>query len=285
MTPEVIDSIPRMRERAGALRKEGKTIGFVPTMGALHEGHLSLMRRARGDNDVSIMSIFVNPAQFAPGEDFDDYPRPLEDDLKKAEEAGVDLVFTTTPEEMYPKGYSTYVWEDRITKPLCGRSRPIFFRGVLTVVLKLFRIVAPHRTYFGEKDYQQCLAVSRMVEDFHLDIEVVSCPTVRERDGLAISSRNAYLDALQRAEALVVPRSLDLAETLLEQGMRDPAELIRRLTETIEASPSARIDYVEVLRARDLSSLETLSDDVLVAVAVRFGKTRLIDNRVISVSR
>lgn len=284
MKVEVINSIPAMQERARALRREGKTIGFVPTMGALHEGHLSLMRRSREENDVSVISIFVNPTQFAPSEDFDEYPRPFEDDLKKAETVGVDIVFTTTPEEMYPRGYSTYVTEERITAPLCGRSRPVYFRGVLTVVLKLLQIVRPHRSYFGQKDYQQALAVRKMVEDFHLDPEVIPCPIVREEDGLALSSRNVYLSPTERSEALVVPRSLELAERLVSEGLRGSADLRARVEEAIRKSPSARIDYVEILRADDLRPMEQVDRNVLVAVAVWIGKTRLIDNRVIEVS-
>lgn len=283
MPPEVIDTISGMRARAEALRSQGRSIGFVPTMGALHEGHLSLMRRSRAENDVSVISIFVNPTQFAPTEDFDEYPRPFGDDLKKAGEVGVDLVFTTTSDEMYPQGYSTYVVEDRITKPLCGRSRPIFFRGVLTVVLKLFQIVTPHRAYFGEKDYQQYMGVRKMVDDLNLGIQVIPCPIVREDDGLALSSRNAYLDRAERSEALVVPRSLDVAAALIAEGIRDPLELARRMREGIEESPAARVDYVEALRAADLAPLEELEGEVVVAVAVWIGKTRLIDNRVISV--
>ncbi|MCZ6601561.1 MAG: pantoate--beta-alanine ligase [Planctomycetota bacterium] len=283
MKAEVIETIREMVGRTQRLRATGKSIGFVPTMGALHEGHLSLMRRSRAENDVSVISIFVNPAQFALGEDFEEYPRPLAEDVRKAKEVGVDLIFTTTAEEMYPTGYSTFVEEERVTQPLCGRSRPTFFRGVLTAVLKLCQIVRPHRVYFGEKDFQQCRAVQRMVSDFHLDVEIIPCPIVREDDGLALSSRNLYLSAIEREEALTIPRSLDLAESLVSDGVRDPAVLVARMTESIAESPSARIDYIETLSADDLSTIETLQGDVLVAVAVWIGKTRLIDNRVLSV--
>ncbi|MCZ6688896.1 MAG: pantoate--beta-alanine ligase [Planctomycetota bacterium] len=283
MKAEVIETIREMVGRTQRLRAKGKSIGFVPTMGALHEGHLSLMRRSRAENDVSVISIFVNPTQFAPGEDFEEYPRPIAEDVRKAEEAGVDLIFTTTPEEMYPTGYSTFVEEERVTRPLCGKTRPTFFRGVLTAVLKLCQIVRPHRVYFGEKDFQQCRAVQRMVSDFHLDVEIISCPIVREDDGLALSSRNVYLSASEREEALTIPKSLDLAESLVSEGVRDPAVLVARMTELITEIPSARIDYIETLSADDLSTIERLQGDVLVAVAVWIGKTRLIDNRVLAI--
>ena len=283
MATEVIRSIPEMRRKAHSLRGASRSVGFVPTMGALHEGHLSLMRRCRSENDVSVVSIFVNPTQFAPGEDFEEYPRPFDEDLQKAEAVETDIVFTPTPAEMVPPGYSTYVTEERITAPLCGRSRPVFFRGVLTVVLKLFRIVLPDRAYFGLKDYQQFLAVRKMAEEFHLDVEVIPCPTVRDRDGLAISSRNEYLSPSERADALVVPRSLDLASALISGGLRDPSALKSRIEEEIGKISSVEIDYVEVLRADDLEDLERLEGEVLVALAVSVGGTRLIDSRVLSV--
>ena len=283
MPPEVIRRIPKMQERARTLRAAGKTLGFVPTMGALHEGHLSLMRRCRAENDISVTSIFVNPTQFAPDEDFERYPRPFDEDLRKAEKVGVDIVFTTAMDEMYPAGFSTYVVEKKVTARLCGRSRPAFFRGVLTVVLKLFQVVQPHRAYFGEKDYQQCVAVRKMVRDFHLDLEVVPCPTVREEDGLAASSRNAYLTPSERSQALVIPGSLDLAESLVSGGLRRASELTERVREAIRKAPSARIDYVEALGAEDLSPLEPLEGKVVVAVAVWLGDTRLIDNRILTI--
>ena len=279
----MISKIDEMRLWAAARRAAGESVGLVPTMGALHEGHLSLMRRSRDDNDHSAVSIYVNPAQFGPDEDLAEYPRPFDDDVARAGTAGVDVVFTTTDDEMYPEGYSTYVVEDSITQPLCGASRPGHFRGVLTVVLKLFRIVQPHRAYFGEKDFQQLLAIRKMAADLHLDVEVIGCPIVREPDGLALSSRNVHLSPDERRDAHHLSRSLDLAASLVETGMRDPEALRRRVEEEIRRAPSARIDYVEVRHAETLAPLERLAGRCVVALAVHLGETRLIDNRVIQV--
>lgn len=280
MTVEVIRSIPEVQDRVRDLRARRKSIGFVPTMGALHEGHLSLMRRSREENDVSLISIYVNPAQFGPGEDFQEYPRTFQEDLRKADSESVDILFTTTDREMYPEGYSTYVVEERMSGPLCGRSRPTFFRGVLTVVLKLFQITRPHRAYFGEKDYQQYLLIRKMAEELHLDVEVVPCAIVREPDGLAMSSRNAYLSPEEREEATALVRSLDAAGSAIDEGVRDRSVLRDRVERIIGEAPTARVDYVEVLGASDLEPPEILEGDILVALAVRVGKTRLIDNRV-----
>ena len=279
--PEVIRTIPAMQARSRALRAEGRTIGLVPTMGALHEGHLSLMRRSGEENDVSAISIYVNPTQFAPGEDFERYPRPFDDDVAMAAGVGVDLVFTTTDAEMYPGGYSTYVVEEEITGPLCGASRPGHFRGVLTVVLKLFHVVGPDRAYFGEKDFQQLLAIRKMATDLDLGVEVIGCPIVREPDGLALSSRNAYLGVEERREALVLSRSLEKAASLVEAGLTDVPSLRERVEEEIRMAPSARIDYVEIRDAATLAPVDRLDRPVVVALAVHIGKTRLIDNRVI----
>ncbi len=257
----------------------GQTIGFVPTMGALHEGHLSLMRRARGENDIVVSSVFVNPTQFGPSEDFKRYPRDLERDMALSEKVGVDVVFAPEPSDMYPEGYSTYVEVDRLTKTLCGASRPGHFRGVTTIVLKLFNIVRPRRAYFGKKDFQQLVVIRRMVEDLNLDVEVVGCPIVREPDGLAMSSRNAYLSEEERASALSLFRSFELAEKMIRDGERDARTVERAMREFIASHPHVReIDYVSAVDARTLELVDTLEDGTVIAVAAWVGKARLIDN-------
>jgi len=264
--------------RCESLRREGKTIGLVPTMGAFHEGHLSLMRRARAENDVVIVSIFVNPIQFARDEDFDSYPRDLHGDLAQAERAGVDLVFTPSAEAIYPDGFQTYVDVTEITDGLCGASRPGHFRGVTTIVTKLFNLVRPHRAYFGQKDYQQSAAVRRLVDDLNLDVEIVLSPTIREADGLAMSSRNVRLTPEERRAACVLYASLRLAEERVGAGERDTKAILDEMRVMIEAESLARIDYVALCDPETLKPLDRIEGPILAALAARFGKTRLIDN-------
>ncbi len=277
----VVRKISEIREYVNNAKKQGKKVGFVPTMGFFHEGHLELMRNARKECDVVVVSIFVNPIQFGPEEDFKDYPRDLNRDVKLAEEVGVDIIFAPDVEEMYPVGFSTYVEVKGLTNKLCGRSRPGYFRGVTTVVLKLFNSVQPHVAYFGQKDAQQVLVISRMVEDLNQDIEIRSVPTVREKDGLAMSSRNAYLNTEERKAATVLYRSIQLVKERVRNGERDVKELKRAAVEMISSEPLAEIDYVEILTFPDLKEQDTLKDKMLLALAVKIGKARLIDNTIL----
>ena len=266
-------------ERIDAFRAEygrlARPLGLVPTMGALHEGHMSLVRRAREENATAVVSIFVNPAQFGPGEDFAAYPRDMDADIARLDEAGVDVVFAPSADEMYPDGFDTYVDVGRIAERLEGEARPGHFRGVATVVCKLLSIVRPDRAYFGSKDAQQSLVIQRLNADLDLGVEIVMCPTVREPDGLALSSRNAYLDADERRAAPVLYRALSLAH-----GMGGgPAEAVRRaMLDVLEAEPLASVDYVSVADAATLEELEAVDRPALISVAVRIGSTRLIDN-------
>ncbi|RLA98134.1 MAG: pantoate--beta-alanine ligase [Deltaproteobacteria bacterium] len=279
---EVIKSPSEMQQRASAWRREGKVIAFVPTMGYFHEGHLSLMREGRKRGDVLVVSIFVNPTQFGPGEDFDRYPRDMERDLRMAEEVGVDVIFAPTVEEMYPEGYQTYVEVEKVTKYLCGLSRPGHFRGVTTVVTKLFNIVKPHVALFGQKDYQQLITIQRMVKDLNMDVEIVGMPTVREEDGLAASSRNVYLSPEERKAALSLHRSLRRAEELFSEGVRESQRILEEVKKVLEAEPLVKIDYVHVCDPETLEDIEgPIGERALVAVAAKVGITRLIDNTLV----
>ena len=278
----LVKKISELRKILSQARREGKTIGFVPTMGALHEGHFSLIRAARQETDFLVTSIFVNPTQFAPSEDFAQYPRDLEGDLKKAEEIGVDLVFAPSADKMYPQGFATYVWQERLTERMCGLSRPGFFRGVATVVTKLFNIVGPCVAYFGQKDYQQSVVVRRMVRDLNMEVEIRVLPTVRQSDGLAMSSRNKHLSESERQEALCLYQALKEAEALVAAGERKSEKIIEKMREIVAGAPSARIDYMVVVDPENLEDIETIEGEVLVALAVWIGKTRLIDNMLIS---
>lgn len=276
---EIIHTIGRLREYVKTLRKEGKNHGFVPTMGYLHEGHLSLIRKAKEENDKVVVSIFVNPIQFGVGEDFKTYPRDLERDSKLAALAGADVVFAPTEEEMYPEGYSTYVEnEGVITKGLCGASRPGHFKGVTTVVAKLFNIVQPEAAYFGQKDAQQASVIKQMVRDLNFDIKIVVCPIVREEDGLALSSRNTYLSEEERKDALILSHSLFEAEKMIKEGERDAKKIKEYVAHRINSVKNAKIDYVELVSADDLRNIDKIEGEVLLALAVRIGNTRLIDN-------
>ena len=278
---QIFDTVSGLRTFLAAHRAAGRQIGLVPTMGYLHAGHLSLVHAARHACDVVVLSIFVNPKQFGPQEDFATYPRDMEGDLRQAREAGVDVVFTPSVEEMYPPVFLTAVVVHELTSPLCGASRPGHFNGVTTVVAKLLNIVGPDRAYFGQKDYQQVTVLRQMVTDLCMPLEVITCPTVREPDGLAMSSRNAYLNPAERQAALVLSRALRLAEARLAQGERQGARLTATLRNCIAKEPLARIDYVTVCDPQTLREVEQLSGTVLVALAVYIGKTRLIDNAVL----
>ena len=259
--------------------KSSKTIGFVPTMGYLHEGHLSLVRRARKENDFVVVSIFVNPIQFGPSEDYERYPRDLERDLKLLEECEVDVVFNPSVSDMYPEGFSTFVEVNGITEVLCGAKRPGHFRGVCTVVAKLFNIVKPTRAYFGKKDYQQLKVIERMVKDLNFDVEIVGCPIVREKDGLAMSSRNVYLNPEERKSATVLYRSLKLASDLYRKGEKDPNVYRKKMEELIKSEPHVKkIDYIEIVDGETLKPVKEVKEGTLIALAVFVGNARLIDN-------
>lgn len=280
---KIVTRIAEMKVLTGEWRSAGLTIGLAPTMGYLHEGHLSLVRESRRRCDMTVVSIFVNPAQFGPGEDFQTYPRDFERDSMLLEKAGIDAVFHPAAPEMYPPGFKTHVEVSDLQDRLCGRSRPGHFRGVSTVVLKLFEIVGPDVAFFGWKDAQQLIILRRMAADLDLDVEIAACPIVREPDGLAMSSRNTYLSAAERRAALVLPKSLAEARRLMEAGERDAGRLTAAAKGVIEAEPLARIDYVEAVDVGTLEPLSRLSGEVLVAAAVYVGKTRLIDNLRLSI--
>lgn len=274
----VIKSKDELRKALEVERQKGKTIGFVPTMGYLHRGHLSLMEKAREENDVVVASIFVNPIQFGQGEDYDAYPRDLPRDTELARSAGVDFLFAPEAEEMYPGNNLTFVDMNGLTDVLCGASRPGHFRGVMTVVTKLFNIVKPHRAYFGQKDAQQVLVVKKMVEDLDMDVEIVEMPIVREEDGLAMSSRNSYLSPEERKSATVLSRSLFDARERIFQGERSGKSIREMIINRISSQICTKIDYVEVVNGETLEPLENIEGNVLIAVAVKIGRTRLIDN-------
>ncbi len=280
---ETIKDIQTMREFVRQQRQAGKRIGFVPTMGYLHDGHLSLVRVAQEAADTVVMSIFVNPLQFGVGEDYGEYPRDLTRDARLAEEAGVAAVFAPSVAEMYPAGYATFVEVEKLTEGLCGASRPGHFRGVTTVVTKLLNIVQPDVAVFGQKDAQQAAVIQRMVRDLNMPVRIIVAPTVREADGLAMSSRNVYLNEEQRRASLVLFKSLQMAQERIAAGDRNAASLRQAMVEFIEAEPLAEIDYVEIVNAESLQPVEDIAGRVLIALAVRFGSTRLIDNAVVEV--
>lgn len=274
---KIVSTIEEVRAQVKEWKKEGKTIGFVPTMGYLHEGHMSL-NDAAGENDKVVVSIFVNPMQFGPTEDLASYPRDLEHDAKLCEEHGVDLIFHPTPEEMYGDQFYSYVDMDVLTKELCGLSRPVHFRGVCTVVTKLFNIVTPDRAYFGQKDAQQLAVIKRMVKDLNMPLTITGCPIIREEDGLAKSSRNTYLSPEERKAALVLSRSIFLGKEMVEKGERDCKRILAAMTEEIEKEPLAKIDYVKIVDLDTMQQVEKIDRGILAAIAVYIGKTRLIDN-------
>ncbi|MBU0605867.1 MAG: pantoate--beta-alanine ligase [Candidatus Omnitrophica bacterium] len=278
---KLINSISRMATLVKILRKEGKTIGFVPTMGYLHVGHMSLVKAAKKHTDVVVLSIFVNPLQFGPKEDFKKYPRDIKRDEALAGDAGVDIMFCPSVSEIYPEGYATYVNVENFTDKLCGISRPEHFKGVATVVAKLFNIVKPDVAYFGQKDVQQAIVIKKMARDLNMDIEIKAMPIIRESDGLAMSSRNIYLSEAERREALVLNRSLEKASALTVAGERDSGKIIKEMKELISQKPMVKIDYVSIVDTKDLKDISVISGEALVAIAAIVGSTRLIDNVIV----
>lgn len=280
---EIIRTINELREKLNIERNNNKKIGFVPTMGYLHEGHLSLIERASKENDCVVVSVFVNPIQFGPSEDLDKYPRDLSRDEMVATKGGAKYIFAPTTKEMYDTNFSTYVVPSKTSINLCGVTRPTHFKGVCTVVLKLFNIVKPNRAYFGQKDAQQLATIKRMVKDLNLDIEIVGCPIIREEDGLAKSSRNVYLSKEERQAALILNKSLKIGKDLIVNGERNSKIIKEAIVKNIETEKLAKIDYVEVVDNELIQKIDYIKGEVLVAIAVYIGKTRLIDNFIINI--
>jgi pantoate--beta-alanine ligase len=280
---KVVKKIDELRNVIKQEKIKGNKIGFVPTMGYLHDGHLSLIKKSKEDNDVTVCSIFVNPTQFGPGEDLDKYPRDIERDMKLLKENKCDILFYPDVKEMYPNGFYTKVTLSILTDKLCGKSRPGHFDGVATVVTKLINIVNPDSAYFGMKDYQQLLVIKRVVEDLNLDVNIVGCPIVRENDGLAMSSRNVYLTEKERESALSLSKSFKLVSQLIEKGIKNPQEIKQEVCKFIETHPFTKIDYVELVDIDTLENLNELKDKFLLALAVFVGKARLIDNKIFEI--
>lgn len=273
---QVTKTVSETRQQIKAWKREGKTVGLVPTMGYLHEGHASLIKKCREENDIVAVSVFVNPMQFGPGEDLEAYPRDFERDSQLCQSLGADLIFHPDPEDMYDDPCA-YVSIHTLSENLCGKTRPIHFKGVCTVVSKLFNIVTPDRAYFGQKDAQQLAIIKKMVKDLNFDIEIVGCPIIREEDGLAKSSRNTYLNTQERQAALCLSRAIKKGQEIIQKGMA-AEDILKEMQGIIEAEPLAKIDYVSVVDALTMKNVETVDRDVLVAMAVYIGKTRLIDN-------
>lgn len=278
---KIVGTVKEVREQVKEWKKQGLSVGFVPTMGYLHEGHKSLMDAARKGNDKVVVSIFVNPMQFGPTEDLATYPRDLDHDAALCESAGVDLIFHPEAEEMYEKDFCSFVDMTGLTEGLCGKTRPIHFRGVCTVVNKLFNIVTPDHAYFGQKDGQQLAVIKRMVRDLNMDIEIVGCPTIREEDGLAKSSRNTYLSSEERKAALILSKTVALGKELAKTE-KDANKVVEAMKKNIETEPLAKIDYVEAVDALSMAPVEKLEGTCMLAMAVYIGKTRLIDNTLIN---
>jgi len=281
---KVARTIESVRRLVKVTQSAGKKIGFVPTMGALHTGHLSLIEAARKDCDFVVVSIFVNPTQFGPSEDFKKYPRPIEADLKMCRKAGVDLVFVPAPKAMYPGENLTWVDVEKLSEPLCGKFRPGHFRGVATVCAKLFNIVLPDIAYFGQKDAQQAIVIKRMVADLNMPLKIVVCPTVREKNGLAMSSRNQYLTAQQKKDAAYIYKSLQKCRQMIRQGNTDAKKIIAEMRKVLKQIPSGKIQYVSIVDAESLQNIDKVAGKVLAAVTVKIGPTRLIDNILIDAS-
>ena len=279
---KIVSTIKEVRECVSAWSREGQSVGLVPTMGYLHEGHMSLIDAAR-ENDKVVVSIFVNPMQFGPNEDLESYPRDLKRDANMCKEHGVDLIFHPTPEEMYGDNFYSFVDMDVLTQELCGLTRPVHFRGVCTVVTKLFNIVAPDRAYFGQKDAQQLAIIRRMVKDLNMPIEIIGCPIIREEDGLAKSSRNTYLSTEERKAALVLSRAIFLAKEMIEKGERSAKLILEAMIKEIEKEPLAKIDYVKAVDFATIQQTDYIKGEVLIAIAVYIGKTRLIDNVAVNI--
>lgn len=284
MAIKVVKTVNEVREEVAKWRKKGLTVGLVPTMGFLHAGHQSLIKKSVEENDKTVVSVFVNPTQFGPNEDLEAYPRDMERDKALCDATGADLIYNPEPEEMYPEGFVSFVDMNGLTNHLCGLSRPVHFRGVCTVVTKLFNIVGPDRAYFGQKDAQQLAVIKRMVADLNMPLTIVGCPIVREADGLAMSSRNTYMDVDERAAALILSKSIKLGQELIEGGERDAAVVRRKMRELLESEPMADVEYVETVSNLTMESIDEISGEVLVAIAVRINnKVRLIDNFIASV--
>lgn len=282
---EVAKTIKSVRSLVRAARSGGKIIGLVPTMGALHIGHISLIEAAVEKCDFVVVSIFVNPTQFGPGEDFEKYPRPLEADLEICRKAGTDVVFAPTPEQIYPAENITWVNVERLTEPLCGRFRPGHFRGVTTVCTKLFNIVAPDIAYFGQKDAQQAIVIKRMVADLNMPLEIVICPTVREPSGLAVSSRNKYLTEQQKKDATNIYKSLQKCRRMIDAGVTETGKIIAEMREILQQVPLIEIEYVNIVDAETLQNIDQIAGKVLAAIAVKIGPARLIDNILMDASK
>ena len=280
---EVINTIEKVRVIIAGAKSAGKSVGFVPTMGALHEGHFSLIRAARQHCGFVVVSIFVNPTQFGPGEDIDKYPRPFDADIKACRDLGVDVVFAPTDQQMYPQKNLTWVNVEKLSTPLCGKSRPGHFRGVAVVCAKLFNIVQPDIAFFGQKDAQQAIIVQRMVADLNMPLKIVVCPTIREIDGLAMSSRNRYLTAKGRKDAVLLYAALQKAEVFIAAGQRESSELISEMEKILKISRQIKIEYISIVDARTLNELDKVKGKVLIALAVKIGQARLIDNIVVDV--
>jgi pantoate--beta-alanine ligase len=278
---KIESTVNAVRTQVKEWKKQGLTVGLVPTMGYLHEGHASLIKAARANNDKVVVSIFVNPMQFGPKEDLASYPRDLDKDSALCESLGVDIIFHPEPEEMYHDGFSSFVDMTVLTQELCGLSRPVHFRGVCTVVNKLFNIVQPDRAYFGQKDAQQLAVIRHMVDDLNMDIEIVGCPIVREDDGLAKSSRNTYLSSEERQAALILSKSIRLGHEMVEKGETDTAKVVEAMKELISTEPLAKIDYVKAVDGLTMQQISKVQKPMLVAIAVYIGKTRLIDNFIV----
>ncbi|MDD5730326.1 MAG: pantoate--beta-alanine ligase [Candidatus Omnitrophica bacterium] len=278
---KIIHAIPQMEKVSRDAKNKGKSLGFVATMGALHDGHLSLIRKARKENDIVVVSIFVNPAQFGPKEDFKRYPRPVKQDLALCRKTGVDFVFSPKSEEMYPEGFKTYVQVEGLSDTLCGAKRPGHFRGVATVVTKLFNIIRPDTAYFGQKDAQQLIILQQMAKDLNMPVKIKMLPIVREKTGLALSSRNIYLKGSERKDALALSRALAEASRLLKKGINSSGRIIAGMQSIIKKAPAARIDYTAIVGLTDLKPVKLIKGGCLIALAVRIGKTRLIDNMIV----
>jgi len=275
---EVVTTIEAVREHVAAARKNGKKIGLVPTMGAFHLGHIALIERAVKDCDFVVVSIFVNPTQFGPGEDFQEYPRSFDADLDICRKSGVDLVFAPSTDQMYASENLTWVNVEKLTEPLCGRFRPAHFRGVTTVCAKLFNIVQPDVAFFGQKDAQQAIVIKRMVADLNMPLKIVLCPTVRDPDGLALSSRNKYLTQQQRKDATLIYKSLQKCREMIQAGLTNTEEIIPRMRSILNQAASINIEYVSIVDAETLQNLDHITGKILAAVAVKIGSARLIDN-------
>ena len=275
---KIVNTVAEVRAQVKEWRKEGLSVGLVPTMGYLHEGHQSLIKKSVEQNDRTVVSVFVNPMQFGPTEDLESYPRDLEADARLVESTGGDLIFNPEPEEMYKDGFCSFVNMTGLPDALCGLTRPVHFKGVCTVVNKLFNIVKPDRAYFGEKDAQQLAIIMRMVKDLNMDIEIVGCPIIREADGLAKSSRNIYLTPEERKAAVILSKSVALGKKMVAEGEKDAKKIVTAMKELINSEPLATIDYVEMVDMDTMKAIDEVKGHVLCAMAVNFGKARLIDN-------